>query len=169
MPSLNVLSEIKCAVFPLDFKLICLFLHLQNGCYVFLSIKCFISLHFIYLVIILDGSVFGANIYNCQSQNHQLPLPIDRFFLCPPPPQPTPNQPIKHFLINTHQGRTAFISTRSNGTRLETIKSMSLVSVQECWDGLRVDTSARASTSALHNHPLALTLKLFYLNTWYYQ
>lgn len=67
-----------------------------------------------------------GHIYNCQSQNHRLPLHIDRFFQCPPPPQPTPNQPIKHFLINTHQGWTAFISTKSNGSRLETIKSMSL-------------------------------------------
>lgn len=47
--------------------------------------------------------VISGHIYNCQSQNYQLPLPIDRFFLCPPPPQPTPSQPIKHFLINTHQ------------------------------------------------------------------
>lgn len=47
--------------------------------------------------------VISGHIYNGQSQNHQLPLPIDRFSLCPPPPQPTPSQPIKHFLINTHQ------------------------------------------------------------------
>lgn len=128
---MNVMPlSIKCSV-----QMLFLFL-VFNACHIVLcNLVFYFSLfHFFgqYCRFLLDTSlmahVFRGHVYNCQSQNHQLPLHIGRFFLCPPPPRPTPNQPIKHFLINTHQGWTAFISTKSNESRLETIKSMSLFS-----------------------------------------
>ncbi len=121
--------SIKCSV-----QMLFLFL-VFNACNIVLCnfifylslLNCFHQYCRFLLGINLMAHLFRGHVYNCQSQN-QLPLHIGRFFLCPPPHQPMPNQPIKHFLINTHQGWTAFISTKSNGSRVETIKSISLFS-----------------------------------------